>query len=325
MEPNPQHPQPLEGNSQQNSAWPSPIHQNRQTSRTFWLSPLRDIRVDQPSANTSIPDLNDNPIDRIASNLFFERADNTSDNADLPTSAVYQNQSTLIINENHTWPPILSQNQQSQITEMSQQTIGTWPKHYYNNREQPDINLERNAGERFNYSTGPEATRITTSLGSSTTRTAYQPGACDPNEINYRGNHHDINIISGTSHTRSSHIWEQDNNLEREPPNYNWAQSQTPRQPEVETCPLIDLREQHNTLRTAPIGTPSVSSGFESSTQPIKSPRQVTRSRFPIRYPTPDSPNIYRKSNLGWDSSNPNICTHIPRHNHYTNTRHNQI
>ena len=170
MDPDIQYPQPLESNSRQNSAWLGPVHETQRSSRTSWLSPLRDMPVDRFSVNMSLPNLNDNPMDRIASNLFSERANDTSDNVELSTSAGYQNQDILTLNQNHTWP---HESQQFHITELSQQTLGTWPQHYYNHGEPPKTNMERNAGERLNRSIGPEATGATTLLGSYTTHPTY--------------------------------------------------------------------------------------------------------------------------------------------------------
>ena len=146
MDPDIQYPQPLESNSRQNSAWLGPVHETQGSSRTSWLSPLRDIPVDRFSVNMSLPNLNDNTMDRIDSNLFSERTNNTSDNVGLSTSAGYQNQDILTLNYNHTWP---HKSQPIHITESSQQTLGTWPPHYYNHREPPRTNTERNAGEHL--------------------------------------------------------------------------------------------------------------------------------------------------------------------------------
>ena len=67
----------------------------------------------------------------------------------------------------------------------------------------------------------------------------------------------------------------------------------------------------------APIGTPSTLSGFDSSsTQPVDLPGGTTCPSSSIRYPMPEPTDVTNKSNLGWDSNNPNLHPHEPRHNY---------
>ena len=58
----------------------------------------------------------------------------------------------------------------------------------------------------------------------------------------------------------------------------------------------------------APIGTPSNSSGYgSSSTRKSEAPRRQKGNRSPIRYPTPEPDNPSTTSCLGLVSTNPNL------------------
>ena len=229
MDKNPQHFQPLKGNSQQNSAWQTPVHQTTSSNHISWLSPLRDIQLDYPSTSRSTQNQHDNPIDRIDNNLFSERATNTSDNVESSTSTGYQNYMPTI---NHTWPPLPPQDGQSQVTTTSHTAGGSWPKRYYKNRGQPELNMERSTGEHFNISTGPETTKNTSPTGSYTTQNTRQMGAWNPSDDKHRDNNPNTDGNSETPQRGSSLIWEQGNNLSRG--------LQTPWPTKVHTYPTID-------------------------------------------------------------------------------------
>ena len=109
-------------------AWLGPVNETRGFNRISWLSPLRDIPTNRMPTSLSLPNLNENPIDRIDADLFSERANNTSDNVGQSTNADQGNQGILPLNHNHTWP---YNNQEVHTTEVSRQTLGVWPAHYY--------------------------------------------------------------------------------------------------------------------------------------------------------------------------------------------------
>ena len=171
-----QHPQPPESNSPDNMAWLGPVNETRGFNQISWLSPLRDIPINRMPTSLSLPNLNENPIDRIDADLFSERANNTSDNVDQSTNAEQGNQGILPLHQNHTWP---YNHREVHTTEVSQRTLGAWPAHYYD-REPLGNYTERNAGEHTNRSSYSDRADSTIGYEPQITRHEYQTATWNP-------------------------------------------------------------------------------------------------------------------------------------------------
>ena len=157
-------------------AWLGPVNETRGFNQISWLSPLRDIPINRMPTSLSLPNLNENPIDRIDADLFSERANNTSDNVDQSTNAEQGNQGILPLHQNHTWP---YNHREVHTTEVSQRTLGAWPAHYYD-REPLGNYTERNAGEHTNRSSYSDRADSTIGYEPQITRHEYQTATWNP-------------------------------------------------------------------------------------------------------------------------------------------------
>ena len=84
------------------------------------------------------------------------------------------------------------------------------------------------------------------------------------------------------------------------------------------------ISESSANISIAPISTPSTSTKFGlPSTLTITTPQRTKGNRSPIRFPTPEADKLPTSSDLGWDSSNPNLHLNTPRVNPTKTTKPN--
>ena len=94
-----------------------------------------------------------------------------------------------------------------------------------------------------------------------------------------------------TPQTQSNTIWEQGNPLDGE--NCNKDHPHMPQHRARLPHPQVDNLENNASVSMAPIGTPSTSSGFgSSSTEAIATPQRPKGNRSPIRYPTLETDKV---------------------------------
>ena len=105
--------------------------QNNQPSGTgdykphyHWLSPLRDIQP-QIFNPEMVPNLEDNPISGIDTDLFTERATNTSEETGSSTHVGYLYQGIPTNNQIFTWPTMSASGGNHSICPSSATTITT--------------------------------------------------------------------------------------------------------------------------------------------------------------------------------------------------------
>ena len=241
--------------------------------------------------------------------MFTERATNTSAGTSSSTHAGYQYQDVQINNQAFTWPTMSTTGTNLTLNRTSCQTHAHWPTYQGQNARTTEANTRTPS----------------TSFAYPNTAHSLDPLQRDHDSTEHRNQHTSNASNTRTTQTQSNVNWRQSNPQEREIRNENH-----PHMPQYRTCfshSQIDILENNaniSDISMAPIGTRSTSSGFgSSSAEAITTLQRPKGNRSPIRYPTPETDKVSTVSNLGWDSSNPNLHLDKPQMDFTRTTKQN--
>ena len=223
---------------------------NNYQPQYHWLSPLRDI---QPSIFNPeiVPNPEDNPISGIDSELFAERATNTSAETGSSTCAGYQHRDVQISNQSFTWPTMSTTGADLMSNRTSRQPDAHWPTYQGQNVRTTEENTKT-----------PSTNSAYPNIALSLDPLQRDHGSTERQSCSHtcRNQHTSNESDTRTTQTQFNINWGQGNQQEREIRNENH-----PLIPQHRTRlphPQTNILENNANFSLAPIGTPSTSSGF---------------------------------------------------------------